>query len=113
MLYCVDSVDTNSCRSDVRLSRSQPIAAPPGYLGDAANSRNPRYGRTWIAMFSVTVPWQRLEAEVLGVHVDICRLFLTLRRASLSCTWSTWEFREKPVSAAGHARSLIGLWALP
>ena len=40
-----------------------------GYLGDAANAKNHRYGRTWVAMFSVTVPGQICKRESAKEHV--------------------------------------------
>ena len=78
-----------------------------GYLGDAANAKNHRYGRTWVAMFSVTVPGQIFKRQGAKEHVApapalaVATCPLVLRQASRSSMLCTWGSQEKPALVAG------------
>ncbi|CAE7522566.1 NPC1 [Symbiodinium natans] len=62
-----------------------------GYLGDAANSRNPRYGRTWIAMFSVTASIPFLYVVYMGIPREASLSLLFAGILFTSGLVTTWE----------------------
>ncbi|CAE7541352.1 NPC1L1, partial [Symbiodinium microadriaticum] len=62
-----------------------------GYLGDAANAKNHRYGRTWVAMFSVTASIPFLYVVYMGIPREAS---LSLLFAGILFTMglvTTWE----------------------
>ncbi|CAE7637491.1 NPC1 [Symbiodinium sp. CCMP2456] len=62
-----------------------------GYLGDAANAKNHHYGRTWVAMFSVTASIPFLYVVYMGIPREAS---LSLLFAGILFTMglvTTWE----------------------
>eukprot|EP00439_Symbiodinium_sp_Y106_P081139 s1674_g20.t1 len=65
-----------------------------GYLGDAANAKNHRYGRTWVAMFSVTASIPFLYVVYMGIPREAS---LSLLFAGILFTMglvTTWEVMD-------------------